>query len=169
MAKLNKLAIVREFARRNGGAIGKVRVEGEFGAFTIQRDTGDAVSLPAASVEYLVEFGLQSLQDAYAGKTTDAESRAAFDAKYAKLVAGDMSAGAAKLPLADRVAIDMAALTKSGKVAYAAIGKDVVGRALTNARLAIARDMLAKHEAFRKAVDAETARRSATETELAAI
>ena len=81
------VSIVREFATRESSVIGAATI-------ATVRLTGDATlaldgkPLSGASIEYLMTFALQSLQDAYAGKTTLADAKAAFDAKYERLIDG---------------------------------------------------------------------------------
>ena len=77
------VSIVREFRRRDEAtAIATVRLTGN------AELSLDGKPLSGASVEYLMTFALQSLQDAYAGKTSLADAKAAFDAKYARLIDG---------------------------------------------------------------------------------
>lgn len=79
---MTQINVTREFAHRTHGAIGKVVMTGE-AAFKI-----DGKDLPDTSVEYLVNFALQSLQDAYAGSANQAEAQAAFAAKLKNIVDG---------------------------------------------------------------------------------
>ena len=76
--------ISRTFARRNS--------ETTLGAVTFQAPDGDYLVnskvLPKSSVEHLLMFALQSLQDAYAGAADDADAKAKFDAKLTKLLEG---------------------------------------------------------------------------------
>lgn len=50
----------------------------------------DGKELPDGSVAHLMTFALQTLQDAYAGASDQAEADANFEKKYAKLVAGEI-------------------------------------------------------------------------------
>lgn len=77
------LVIERTFAKRNEGTISNVKL-----AVDVKRVELDGVELPDSSVEYLLTFALQSLQDAYAGAKSLDEAKAMFAKKYEKLVAG---------------------------------------------------------------------------------
>lgn len=84
---MHDIIIKRTFAKRDAKeSIGDVTLKGK-AEFSI-----DGKSLPAASVEYLCNFALQSLQDAYAGAKNHGEAQAAFDSKLAKLVEGTIGA-----------------------------------------------------------------------------
>lgn len=78
-----KLTINRNFAHRAYGDIGKVEL-----AATVTGATLDGEVLPDESVEYLLRFALQSLQDAYAGAKTQAEAQGAWGKKRDALIAG---------------------------------------------------------------------------------
>lgn len=74
--------IERAFAKRatettEGFAIGKVDLK----VTGLDVMTLNGVKLPDASIEYLLTFALQSLQDAYAGAKTEAEAKGAFEKK----------------------------------------------------------------------------------------
>lgn len=77
--------VVREFTHKRFGSIGKVALDA---AVTEVKLNGKVI--PATSVEYLLTFALQSLQDAYAGSETEAEAQASFASKLDKLIAGTM-------------------------------------------------------------------------------
>ena len=77
------LVIPRTFAKRNEGTISNVELRVD-----VTKVTLDGKELPDSSVEYLLTFALQSLQDAYAGAKTLDEAKALFAKKYDKLVAG---------------------------------------------------------------------------------
>lgn len=65
-----KLEINREFARRGENAFATVTLSAEIGEVSLNGKV-----LPVRSVEYLLNFSLQSLQDAYAGAKNADESR----------------------------------------------------------------------------------------------
>jgi hypothetical protein len=75
--------ITREFNHRTFGAIGKVTLEYDVTTMKL-----NGMPLGADSVEYLLTFALQSLQDAYAGAKTEAEAQAAFAKKRDAVIAG---------------------------------------------------------------------------------
>jgi hypothetical protein len=110
------IIVNRTFARRaDDKAIGEVSLKGK------AELTLDGKTLPAASVEYLANFGLQSLQDAYAGKESYEDAKAAWEAKRDALIAGTIGVrtGGVDPWLADaRKAfrpVYIAALAKAGK------------------------------------------------------
>ena len=74
---------LREFNHRTFGAIGRVVLEADVKVMKL-----NGQPIPDASVEYLLYFALQSLQDAYAGAKTEAEAKGAFGTKLDKLIAG---------------------------------------------------------------------------------
>ena len=75
--------VARTFTHRTFGEIGKVAMVAEVAKVTI-----DGTELPEKSVEYLLHFALQSLQDAYAGAKTGTEPAANFDKKLKALKEG---------------------------------------------------------------------------------
>lgn len=76
-------AIKRDFAHKVHGEIGGVRLDASIDSVAI-----NGTKLPAKSVEYLLNFALQSLQDAYAGAKNEDEAKASFEKKLASLVDG---------------------------------------------------------------------------------
>lgn len=81
---MTQVNINRSFDHRSYGHIGTVEMTGE-ATFKI----GDRV-VPDQSVEYLVTFALQSLQDAYAGAESESDAKARFDKKLDRLLAGEI-------------------------------------------------------------------------------
>lgn len=75
--------IVRSFAHRAHGAIGEVHMQAPSGKYVL-----NGKELPEQSVEHLLTFALQTLQDAYAGAKDAAEAQGAFNGKLDKLLAG---------------------------------------------------------------------------------
>lgn len=80
-------AIERKFAHRTHGDIATVTLTADVANVKV-----NGTEVPAASVEYLLTFALQSLQDAYAGADNSANAKAMFEKKLAKLIAGDIGA-----------------------------------------------------------------------------
>jgi hypothetical protein len=78
-----EFAIARAFDHKAFGRIGLVNMTASVGKVMI----GDK-ELPASSVEYLLTFALQNLQDAYAGADSAEDATARFDKKLARLVDG---------------------------------------------------------------------------------
>lgn len=74
---------LREFNHRTFGQIGRVVLEADVKVMKL-----NGLPIPDASVEYLLNFALQSLQDAYAGAKTEAEATGAFGTKLDRLIAG---------------------------------------------------------------------------------
>ena len=82
------LVIERNFFRRgeNGGEISNVTLAADVKSVFL-----DGKELPDSSVEYLLRFALQSLQDSYAGAKNLQEAIGMFGAKYDKLIAGKIN------------------------------------------------------------------------------
>jgi len=78
-------SIAREFNHRTFGAIGRVVLEADVKVLKV-----NGKPVPESSVEYLLTFALQSLQDAYAGAKNEAEAKGAFEGKLAKLIEGSI-------------------------------------------------------------------------------
>lgn len=85
MAKIEttEYNVTRDFAHRTYGAIGSVRLTAGIGEVELNGKT-----IPGRSVEYLLTFALQSLQDAYAGADNADEAKARFDKKLAAIIDG---------------------------------------------------------------------------------
>lgn len=85
MAKIEvtEYNVTRDFAHRTYGEIGTVRLTAGIGEVELNGKT-----IPGRSVEYLLTFALQSLQDAYAGADNADEAKARFDKKLAAIVDG---------------------------------------------------------------------------------
>lgn len=77
------MEIIRNFTHRTFGAVGTATLSADVSGATL-----DGKPLPDASVEYLLNFALQSLQDAYAGAKTEAEAKAMWAKKRDALIAG---------------------------------------------------------------------------------
>lgn len=75
--------IKRTFNHKTFGLIGEVALDAAVTKMQI-----DGKDLPVGSVEYLLNFALQSLQDAYAGAKTQQEAVAMFAKKRDALIAG---------------------------------------------------------------------------------
>lgn len=77
------LTINRAFASRAFGDIGSVTFIAPEGEYAV-----NGKALPASSVNHLLTFALQTLQDAYAGAKNADEAVGAFNGKLDKLLAG---------------------------------------------------------------------------------
>jgi hypothetical protein len=79
------IIITRNYAHRTFGAIGSVELTAPSGKYML-----DGKELPEQSVNHLLTFALQTLQDAYAGADDAAEAIGAFGKKLDKLIAGTL-------------------------------------------------------------------------------
>ena len=82
--------ISRAFNHRAFGTVGSVALVADVASVTL-----DGKKLPDSSVEYLLNFALQSLQDAYAGAKTSDEAKASWDKKRDAIIAGTLGQRAA--------------------------------------------------------------------------
>lgn len=87
MAKLETtvLPIARTFDHKQHGRIGVVNMEAAVAYVSI-----DGKELPIQSVEYLLTFALQNLQDAYAGADSADEAKARWEKKLDRLIEGSI-------------------------------------------------------------------------------
>lgn len=114
--------IERIFSHRTLGRVGHASLTVGKGKWSL-----DGQPLPEPSVEHLMTFALQSLQDAYAGAATLDEAQAAFAKKRTRLLEGTVGthSGASEEPHMPYVRrIIRAALTGDNKAAYDAIASD---------------------------------------------
>lgn len=79
--------VTREYNHKTFGNVGKVVLESDT---TVVKLNGKPI--PADSVEYLLNFALQSLQDAYAGSANADEAKASFAKKFDAIVGGTLGA-----------------------------------------------------------------------------
>jgi hypothetical protein len=79
------IVITRSYAHRTFGAIGSVELTAPSGKYML-----DGKELPEQSVNHLLTFALQTLQDAYAGADDAAEAIGTFGKKLNKLIAGTL-------------------------------------------------------------------------------
>lgn len=77
--------INRSYTHRTYGAIGEVELVAPGGKYVLNGE-----ELPAQSVEHLLTFALQTLQDAYAGADNADEAVGAFNGKLDRLIAGTL-------------------------------------------------------------------------------
>lgn len=75
--------VSRSFDHKAHGRIGLVNMEAAIAYVAI-----DGKQLPATSVEYLLTFALQNLQDSYAGAESAEDATARFDKKLQRLIEG---------------------------------------------------------------------------------
>lgn len=81
------MQVSREFNHRSFGNVGKVVLESDVTTIKL-----NGKPIPADSVEYLLNFALQSLQDAYAGSANADEAKASFGKKLDAIVGGTLGA-----------------------------------------------------------------------------
>jgi hypothetical protein len=74
---------VRNFAHKRFGEIGRVVLEADVKVVKL-----NGKPIPEGSVEYLLNFALQSLQDAYAGAENADEAKANFAKRFERLIEG---------------------------------------------------------------------------------
>lgn len=79
------MEVKRMYEHKTFGAIGAVTLAVDGGKWLM-----DGRELSPSSVEHLMTFALQTLQDAYAGAKTEAEAKAAFEKKRDRLLAGEI-------------------------------------------------------------------------------
>lgn len=94
------MLIKREYNHRTFGLIGSVALEAEVAAVKI-----DGKLIPDDSVEYLLNFALQSLQDAYAGAKTTAEAKASWAKKLDAIIAGSVGVRSGGTSVSEEVRI----------------------------------------------------------------
>ena len=89
MAKLEvkEYPINRAFDHKTHGRIGIVEMSAGVSGISI-----NGKELPASSIEYLLTFALQNLQDAYAGAESADDAKARFGKKLDRLIAGTIGA-----------------------------------------------------------------------------
>jgi hypothetical protein len=90
MTKL--FSVARSYDRKNSDG-GKDRIG--LAEFTIESKAEMVVKLngqelPAASIDHLLTFALQSLQDAYAGAESESDARERFEAKLERIINGTL-------------------------------------------------------------------------------
>lgn len=75
----------RSYAHKTFGQIGAVTMTSPDGDWTI-----NGAVVPERTVDHLLTFALQTLQDAYAGAADATDAKEKFDCKLAKLAAGTL-------------------------------------------------------------------------------
>lgn len=79
------MQINREFNHKKFGHVGKVFLESDVTTIKL-----NGKPIPDSSIEYLLTFALQSLQDAYAGAKTEAEAKGGWEKKLDAIVNGTL-------------------------------------------------------------------------------
>lgn len=119
------LTIARTFDHKTFGRIGLVELTASVGEVKL----GDTV-LPQTSVEYLLTFALQNLQDAYAGAESADEAVARFQKKLDRLLTGTIGTREAGSGVSGEVKVRRSVMktllgkTEKGKAMLAEVGDD---------------------------------------------
>lgn len=112
---------VREFARSAGKGLGR---EPAFASIECEYEAKISLNgkeIPAASVQYLLNFSLQSLQDAYAGAKTSDESRGMLLKKLDAICSGTIGLRGESGGVSEELAIQRTVVSRRLKSA----GKDI--------------------------------------------
>lgn len=120
MAKTNQTepvtrSVPRAYDHKTHGHIGDVTLVVTGGTFAL-----NGTELPETSVEHLLTFALQSLQDAYAGAENGPDAVARFNAKLERLLEGSIGV---------RVGTGVSALQAAIRQVLRPLVKDAVGAA----------------------------------------
>lgn len=110
------------------------KVYGQIGAVTMTSPAGDwtlnGAPLPERSVDHLLTFALQTLQDAYAGVDSTDAAKTKFGDKLAKLIAGTLGTRSASGEAVDDATRHMRMIMRPlvaanfGKLAWKAMEED---------------------------------------------
>lgn len=115
----------RSYAHKTFGQIGAVTMTSPDGDWTINGTT-----VPERTVDHLLTFALQTLQDAYAGATGEADAKERFNSKLAKLIAGTLGVRSAGGAVVDEETRHMRIIMRSlvaanfGKLAWKAMEEE---------------------------------------------
>ena len=151
--------INRSFAHRNYGAIGEVTLVADKGKFTL-----NGTELPDASVQHLLTFALQTLQDAYAGAKDADEAQGAFNGKLDKLLGGTIGTRAVGGGVSEEVAVARSIVRAAVKAKFGSKSPEwatFTGLADDEQNAKLDDWFAANEAAFRPAVDAKLAERRA--------
>lgn len=120
MAKIETVEynVARDFAHKQHGAIGSVKLSATVGSVEL-----DGKALPDRSIEYLLTFALQSLQDAYAGADNAEDAQAKFDKKLESIVQGTIGVRTGGGGLTEMQKVSRAVAREMIRAAYAKAGK----------------------------------------------
>ena len=165
MSTTHPVAIIREFARRDDTSpIGTIRMTGE-ASLAI-----DGKPLPATSVEYLMNFALQSLQDSYAGAKSFDDAKAAWEGKLAKVIEGTVGARGPGSAVSDETKIGREIARDRLRAVGGAKWKAYKDADDATAKAAILDAIIERNaEAFAKLVADEITRRAKTKAKLGAM
>ena len=153
------MEITRSFTHRTYGNIGAVTLTAPKGKYAINGN-----ELPESSVNHLLTFALQTLQDAYAGAKSTDEAQGAFNGKLDKLLNGTIGTRSGGDGADERTRVARSVTMAAAKAKFGAKSPEwATFTGLTdderNAKLDGWYD--ANREAFDPAIDEEMARRAA--------
>lgn len=153
------MEINRSYTHKVYGAIGSVTFTAPKGKYIL-----DGHELPESSVEHLLTFALQTLQDAYAGAKSTDEAKGAFNGKYDKLLNGTIGTRSGGDGVDERTRVARSVVYAALKVKFGAKSPEwaeFTGRD-DDAIAARLDEIYAEHEAtFAPRVDEEMAERAA--------
>lgn len=155
--------IPRIYNHRKYGEIGRVKLDADVKSMAL-----DGKELPAASIEYLLTFALQSLQDAYAGADNADAAKNAFTAKLAKVIDGTIGTRGQSVSTEQQIAREI--MRELFKAKASADDLAAYKNADAAGRNEIIDDRIeANRETMDKLVKAEMERRKATAAKLAEV
>ena len=153
------MKIERNYSHKVYGAIGSVTFETPKGKYIL-----NGHELPDASVEHLMTFALQTLQDAYAGAKSTDEAKGAFNGKYDKLINGTIGTRGSGDGADERTRVARSVVYAALKIKFGAKSPEwaeFTGRP-DDAQVARLDEIYAENEAvFAPRVDEEMAERAA--------
>lgn len=79
------IQVKRAFVHKAHGEIGEIEL-----ASDVKKMVLNGVELPQVSIDYLLTFAMQTLQDAYAGAKDQDEAQKAFEAKLERIQKGEI-------------------------------------------------------------------------------
>lgn len=109
------MKITRDYTHKTFGAIASVEFEVPKGTFKL-----DGHELPESSVEHLMRFALQTLQDSYAGSKNTDESKGAFNGKYDKLLNGTIGTRSGGDGVDERTRVARSVVMQAAKAKFGA-------------------------------------------------
>jgi len=105
----------RSFNHKVYGAIGAVTFETPKGSFKL-----NGANLPEPSVDHLMTFALQTLQDAYAGAKSTDEALGAFNAKLDRILNGEIGVRGTGDGASERTRVERSVMMAAAKIRFGA-------------------------------------------------
>lgn len=153
------MQVKRTYEHKTYGTIGAVDLVAPDGPYTL-----NGTELPASSVQHLLTFALQTLQDAYAGAKDQSEATGNFNKKLDKLLSGTIGTRqpGAKLDAPDWMVAFMEEHRSIIKSSANVSGyKDMTAAERDEALIGWIKSQPAKHDRWMKAGEEILARRQA--------